>query len=83
MTQLLDTVIAEVKAVSLKGNPWRLYTVKHLPLQNGTYGDTGFYSGQSSYFNMKVLTFANDENLCDFFYTTANLSYDQNMLTRQ
>ena len=40
-----------------------LYRAKHLPSQNGTYGDTGFYSGQSSYLDMKVLTFAKNENM--------------------
>ena len=34
---------------------------KHLPSQNG--GDTGFYSGQTSYLSMKVLTFAKDEKM--------------------
>ena len=46
---------------------------KHFPSRNGTYGDTGLYSGQTSYLSMKVLTFAKD----DIFKTTANLSYDQ------
>ena len=52
LTPHLDTVIIEVssvKALSLRGNPWRLYKAKHLPSQNGTYGDTRFYSGQTSY----------------------------------
>ena len=30
---------------------------------NWTYGDTGFYSGQTSNLNMKVLIFAKDENM--------------------
>ena len=66
LTPQLDTVIIEessVKVLSLRGNPWRLYRAKHLPSQNGTYGDTGFYSGQSSYLDMKVLTFAKNENM--------------------
>ena len=46
-----------------------IYRAKHLPSQNGTYGDTGFYSGQSSYLDMKVLTFAKivKMRICDFF----------------
>ena len=36
---------------------------KHLPSRNWSYGDTGFYSGQTSYLSMKVLTFATDENM--------------------
>ena len=35
----------------------------HLPSMNWTYGDAGFYSGQISYLNMKVLTFAKNENM--------------------
>ena len=60
----LDTVVIEVssvKALSLCGNLWRLYWAKHLPSQNGIYGDTEFYSGQTSYLNMKALTFGKDE----------------------
>ena len=38
-----------------------VYRAKHLPSQNGTYGDTGFYSTQTTYLSMKVLTFAEDE----------------------
>ena len=30
---------------------------------NWTYGDTGFYSDQTSYLNMKALTLAKDENM--------------------
>ena len=54
----------------LKDNPRRIYRAKHLPLQNLTYGDTGFYSGQTSYLSMKVLTFAKSEKI----KTTADLS---------
>ena len=32
---------------------------KHLPSQNGTYGDTGFYSAQTAYLSMKVVTIEN------------------------
>ena len=58
LTPQLDTAIMEVSSVkelSLRGNPLRLYRAKHLPLMNWTYGDTEFYSGQTSYLNMKVL----------------------------
>ena len=70
LTPQLDTVIIEessVKALSLRGNPWRLCRAKHLPSQNGTYGDTGFYSAQTTYLSMKVLTFAKNENIRFFF----------------
>ena len=33
----------------------------HLPSMDWTYGVTGFYSGQTSYLNMEVLTFAKDK----------------------
>ena len=45
LTPQLDTVIIEVKGLSLSNNPLRLYRAKHLPLMNWTYGDTGFYIG--------------------------------------
>ena len=32
----------------LRDNTQRLYVAKHLPLQSGTYRDTGFFNGQSS-----------------------------------
>ena len=57
LTPQLDTVIIEVKGLSLRGNTLRLYRVKHLPLMNWTYGDTGLYIGQTSCLNMKVLIF--------------------------
>ena len=50
LTLQLDTVITEeslVKVLSLRG--------KYLPSQNGTYGDTGFCSAQTTYLSMKVL----------------------------
>ena len=50
LTPQLDAVIIEVfsvKGLSLRGNPLRLYWAKHLTLMNWTYGDTGFYSGQT------------------------------------
>ena len=43
--------VPSVKALSLRGNPRKLYRAKHLPSQNGTYSSTEFYSGQTSYLN--------------------------------
>ena len=68
MTPQLDTVIikeSSVKALSSRGNPWRLYRAKHLLSRNGASDDTEFYSA--------YLTFAKNEI---FTLTTANLSYD-------
>ena len=62
----LDTVVIEVslvKVLKLRSNPRRLYRAKHLPSQNWTGGDTGCYSGQTSYLSMKVLTFVKDEKI--------------------
>ena len=55
MTSQLNTVTViieefSVKAVSLKGNPWRLYGAKHLPPQNAT-----------TYLSMNVLRLAKNE----------------------
>ena len=36
---------------------------KHLPSRNGTYGDTGYYSAQTTYLSMKVHTVAKNENI--------------------
>ena len=66
LTPQLDTVIIEVssvKGLSLRGNALRLCKAKHLPLMNWTYGDTRFYSGKTSYLNVKVLIFAKDDNM--------------------
>jgi len=52
LTPKLDTVIIEEPSV--KGLSLRLYRTKHLPSWNGTYGDTGFYSVQTTYLSMKV-----------------------------
>ena len=77
MTLQLDAVIIEissVKGLSLIDNALLLYRAKHLPLMNWTYGDTGFYSSQTSYLIVKVLIFATDENMrfflnhCQFRY---------------
>ena len=53
----LDTVVIEislVKALNLRVNPQRLYRAKHLASQNGAYGDKEFYSGSTSYLNIKL-----------------------------
>ena len=42
--------------------PRLLHGAIHFLPMNWTYNDTGFYSGQTSFLNMKVLTFAKDEN---------------------
>ena len=54
-------IVSMVKALRLRGNLRRLYRATHSPSQNKTYGGTGFYTGQTSYLSMKVLTFAQDE----------------------
>ena len=76
MTPQLDTVIIEVsslRGLSQRGTGQNII----LSLMNWTYM-TGFYSGQSSYLNVKVLLiFAKDENMHFFFKTTANLIYGQ------
>ena len=85
MTPQLDTVIIEVRSaqgLSLRGYPLGLYRAKHLPLMNWTYSDTGFYSGQTSYLNLKVLTLAKDENV-RYFLTTANLTYGAKVMSLQ
>ena len=58
---------SSVKVLSLRGNLWSPYSAKHLPSRNRTYGDTGFYSAQTTYLSMKVLTFAKNENIQFFF----------------
>ena len=76
LTPQLDTVVIEislVKALRLRGNLRRSYMTRCLPSWNGTYGDTGFYSGQTSYLALKVLV---KMRICDSFLTTANLSYN-------
>ena len=64
MIPQLDTVIIEVSTVQVlrsRANPLQLHGAIRLPTLNCTYGDTRFYSGQTSYLNIKVLTFAKDE----------------------
>ena len=66
MTPQLETVMIEVSTVQVLRSiayPRLLHKVVHLPSMNWTYGDTGFYSGKTSYLNMKILTFAKDEKL--------------------
>ena len=62
LTPQLEAVIVEVstvQALRLRANPWRLNGAIHLPSVNWTYRVThsGFYSGQTNYLDMKVLTF--------------------------
>ena len=49
-----------IKVLRLRSNPRRLDKAKHLPLTNGTYGDTRFYSDQTS---MQILNFAKDVDI--------------------
>ena len=60
----------------------RLHGAIYLPSMNWTYGDTGFYSGQTSYLNMKVFTFAKKWESA-IFLTTANLNYVDTSVTTQ
>ena len=57
MTPQLEVVIIEVstvQALTLRANPQRLHRAKHLQSTNWTYGNTGFYSDQTSYLNSTV-----------------------------
>ena len=70
-TPWIVTVIIEVSTVQAlrsRANPQRLHGAIHLPSMNWTYGDTGFYSAQTSYLDMKVLTFAKDKNNYAIFF---------------
>ena len=63
LTPQLETAVIEVSTVQVlrpKANPQRLHEAKHLPSINWIYSHTGFYSGQASCLNMKVLTCAKD-----------------------
>ena len=42
-------------------------------ITKGAYGDTGFYSAQTTYLSMKVLILAKNKNI-RFFPTFANLA---------
>ena len=80
----IETVITGVSTVLVlrsRVNPRRLHGAIYWPSMNWTYGDTGFYSGQTSYLNMKYLHLLKMRNA--IFLTTANLSFDQKMLTLQ
>ena len=64
LTPQLETVITEVSTVQAlrsRANPPQLHGAIHLPSINWTYGDIGFYSGQTSKLDMKVI--AKDENM--------------------
>ena len=61
LTRQLEAFVIEVSTVlvlRLKTNQWRVHEVKYLPPTKVTYSHKGFHDGQASYFNMKVLGFA-------------------------
>ena len=52
----LEVIIIEIptlQARRLRTNP-RLHRAKHLLSMNLTYGDTGFFNGQTNHLSMKV-----------------------------
>ena len=58
LTPQVEAVIAEVstvQALRLRAYPRQFHGAKHLQLMNWTYGDTGFYSSQTTYLSMKVI----------------------------
>ena len=57
----LKQLSLKYQALRLRANPRRLHRAIHLSSINRTYSDTGFYKDQTSYLNMKILTFAIDE----------------------
>ena len=64
LTPQLETVFIEVstvQALRLRANPLRFHGAIHLPSMNWTYGDIGFYSGQTSKLDTKVCV--KDENM--------------------
>ena len=64
LTPQLETVTIEVSTLLvLRANTQQLHRAIHLPSMGWTYSDTGFYGGQTSYLNMKALTFAKDSIL--------------------
>ena len=70
LTPQVEAVIIEVSTVQVLGlrvNPWWLHGAKHLPSTNWIYGDTWFYSGQTTYL-WKLLF---------FLKLLLDLSYDQ------
>ena len=75
LTRQPEAVIIEVCTVQvlrLRTNPWRMHKAKDLTPTKVTYSHTGFYNGQASCFNMKVLIFAEPGHM-QFFKTTASL----------
>ena len=61
LTRQLEAVIIEestVPVLKLRTTQWQVHKVKYLPLTEVIYSHTGFHNGQASYFNMKVLVFA-------------------------
>ena len=61
LTRQLEAVIIEVstvQALRLRTNPQRVHEVKYLPPMKVIYSYTGLHNGQASYFNMKILIFA-------------------------
>ena len=70
LTPQLETVIIEVSTVQVlrwKTNPLWLHRAIHLPSRYWTYGDTGFYGGQTSHPNIKALTFPKNEKYATIF----------------
>ena len=68
LTRQLEAVIIEVsmvRALRLRTNQWQVHEAKHLPPTKVTY------NGQGSYFNMKVLVFAEPGHMQFFFLTPA------------
>ena len=64
LTRQLKAVIIElytVQALRLRTDPWRVHEAKYLPPTKVTYSHTGFHNGQASYFNMKILVFAEQD----------------------
>ena len=72
-TETVNTEVFTVHALRLRASPQQLHGAIQLQSMNCTWV-TGFYSAQSSYLDMKVLTFAEYV----IFLTPANLSYHQN-----
>ena len=51
-----------------------MHEAKYLPSTKLTYSQTGFHNSQASYFNTKVLVFAEPGHM-QLFETTANLTH--------
>ena len=70
LTRQLEAVIIAVSMVQvlrLSTNPQRVHEAKYLPTTKVTYGHAGFHNDQASYFNMKVLVFAEPGHMQFFF----------------